>query len=159
MNFIKEITKLNAQIDELAKKISQYNIISLEVSKSNVGWHIEHILLTINAIIEAVKESNPEKYKSSFNFVRILVFNTKTIPRGRAKSPKVVAPKIYDEITLKEHLEFTKSKIQELEKMGSGKYFNHPVFGHLKLNKTLKFLNIHTNHHLKIIKDIVNAKN
>ena len=67
----------------------------------------------------------------------------------------MVTPKIYDEKTLVEHLELTKSKIQELEIIDSKKYFNHPVFGHLKLSKTIKFFEIHTNHHLKIINDIL----
>ncbi len=149
------MNKLNSQLDQLAKNISQHNLTSPDVSKSNIGWHIEHILLTINTIIEAVKESNPANYKWSFNLLRTLIFATKTIPRGRAKSPKVVTPKIYDEKTLVEHLELTKSKIQELENIDADKYFNHPYFGHLKLNKTIKFFEIHTNHHLKIINDIL----
>lgn len=151
------MNKLIRQLEELATKISQHNNICPDVSKSNVGWHIEHILLTINAIIDAVMESNPTNYKWSFNLLRTLIFATKTIPRGRVKSPKVVTPKIYDEKTLEGHLAITKSKIQELENIDAGKYFNHPYFGNLKLVKTLKFLEIHNNHHLKIINDIANG--
>jgi hypothetical protein len=39
--------------------------------------------------------------------------------------------------------------------MSSDKYFEHPYFGKLRLNKTIKFLEIHTNHHLEIINDIL----
>ncbi|MBA3986130.1 MAG: DUF1569 domain-containing protein [Flavobacteriales bacterium] len=153
-----KLNKLIGQLEELATKISQQDIVRMEVSKSNVGWHIEHILLTINIIIEEVKKSNPINYKWSFKLTRVLVLAMKKIPRGRAKAPKVVAPKKFDEKTLKEHLEITKSKIQDLETISSNKYFNHPFFGNLKLDKTLKFLEIHTNHHLEIINDILNGK-
>lgn len=152
------MNKLNGQLEELFTKIPQQDNVREAISKSTVGWHIEHILLTINLIIDEVKKSNPENYKSSFKLSKVLVFTMKKIPRGRARSPKVVAPKKFDEKTLKEHLETTKMKIKDLEAISSNKYFNHPYFGNLKLEKTLTFLEIHTNHHLKIINDILNGK-
>jgi hypothetical protein len=152
------MNKLNKQLEELATKIPQQDLVRMHVSKSTVGWHIEHILLTTNIIIEEVKKSNPINYKWSFKLSRVIVFAMKKIPRGRAKVPKVVAPIKFDEKTLKEHLEITKSKIQDIKTISSNKYFNHPYFGNLKLDKTIKFIEIHTNHHLEIIHDIVNAK-
>jgi hypothetical protein len=149
------MNKLHEYLNELETKISKQENYNNDISKSNVGWHIEHILLTINMIIEAVQKSNPKNYKWSFKLPRILVFSMNKIPRGRAKSPEVVVPKTYDERTLIEHLKITKIKIQELENLSSDKYFNHPFFGNLKLDKTIKFLEIHTNHHLEIINDII----
>ena len=35
-------------------------------------------------------------------------------------------------------MKITKFKIQELENISSDKYFNHPFFGNLKLDKTKK---------------------
>ena len=75
----------------------------------------------------------------------------------RAKSPEVVVPKTYDEMTLKEHLQTAKSKIQDLKNISSDKYFDHPFFGNLKLDSTIKFLEIHTNHHLEIINHILKS--
>ena len=145
------MNKLNRQLNDLETKISKQDIFSQNVSISNVGWHIEHTLLTINLIIEAVKKSNPLNYKWSFKFARVFVFTINKIPRGRGKAPKVVLPKTFDEKTLKEHLQVVKSKIQDLENISADKYFDHPYFGNLKLYKTIKFLEIHTNHHLEII--------
>ncbi len=148
------MNKLQEYLKELENNISKHENYNNGISNSNVGWHIEHILLTINLIIEEVQKSNPLNYKWSFKLPRVLVFTLKKIPRGRAKSPKVVVPKTYDEQTLIEHLKITKLNIQELENINSDKYFNHPFFGNLKLDKTIKFLEIHTNHHLEIINDI-----
>jgi DinB superfamily len=147
--------KLLKQIKELESKIPNQEDYNAEISKSNVGWHIEHILLTNKMILEAVEKSNPADYTWSFKLSRIVVFTMNKIPRGRAKAPKVVVPKTYDEQTLLEHLKIVTLKIQGLENMSSDKYFDHPYFGNLRLNKTIKFLEIHTNHHLEIINDIL----
>ena len=109
----------------------------------------------INIIIEALHKSKPSNYKWSFKLLKLIVFTTKKIPRGKAKSPSTVHPEIYDELILKESIEKCKSKIQELNTINEEQYFNHPLFGHLKLNKAILFLEIHTNHHLKIINDII----
>lgn len=147
--------KLLKQIKELESKIPNQEDYNPEISKSNVGWHIEHILLTNKMILEAVEKSNPADYTWSFKLPRIVVFTMNKIPRGRAKAPKVVVPKTYDEQTLLEHLKIVTLKIQGLENMSSDKYFDHPYFGNLRLNKTIKFLEIHTNHHLEIINEIM----
>jgi len=46
------MNKLPKYLNDLEEKISKHTISNPEISKSNVGWQIEHILLTINAIIE-----------------------------------------------------------------------------------------------------------
>jgi hypothetical protein len=147
--------KLLKYVKELESKIPNQEDYNAEISKSNVGWHIEHILLTNKMILEAVEKSNPADYTWSFKLPRIVVFTMNKIPRGRAKAPKVVVPKTYDEQTLLEHLKIVTLKIQGLENMSSDKYFDHPYFGNLRLNKTIKFLEIHTKHHLEIINDII----
>ena len=147
--------KLQKYLAELETKIPNLEEYNLTVSKSNVGWHIEHSLLTIERIIEAVQKSNPDNYKWSFKLSRILIFTMNKMPRGRAKAPKVVVPNTYDKQTLLEHLKIVTLKIQEIENISPDKYFDHPFFGNLKLNKAVKILEIHTNHHLEIINDII----
>lgn len=148
-------TKLETYLIEIENKIANQEISNAVVSKANVGWHIEHILLTIDKIIESLNKSEPANYKSSFNFTRLLVFTMNKLPRGRVKATKAVIPEEYNEKSLREHLYSTKLKVEELKIIDSNKYFNHPVFGNLKLNKTIKFLDIHTKHHLDIINDIL----
>jgi hypothetical protein len=152
--------KLKKLIQDLESKIPNQEVINPTISKSSVGWHIEHTILTINLVIGALQKSNPENYKWTFNFYRILILTMNKIPRGRARAPKVVQPKEDFNIeSLKNHLEKGKTKLAELDTISDKNYFEHPYFGHLKLKPTIKFLKIHTNHHLKIINDIIEAKN
>ena len=45
----------------------------------------------------------------------------------------------------------------KLENISKDHYFEHPFFGKIKRKETIRFLEIHTNHHLKIIDDILKS--
>jgi len=151
--------KINNLLNQLEAKISNGENLNPAISKGSVAWHIEHSLLTINLIINALIQSNPKNFKWKFSFIRMVVLLTKKIPRGKAKSPKVVLPheNISNE-SLVRHLLLTKDSIMNLESLSKDKYFTHPYFGDLKLNQTIRFLEIHTQHHLEIIEDIISNK-
>ena len=149
--------KLNTLLKTFEETISEQEKLDITISKSNIGWHIEHIFLTTSGIIDLLKKSNPEEYKWSFKIPRFVVFTIKKIPRGKAKAPKKAIHEIYNEETLREKYKIVKSKIQELNDISKDKYFTHPFFGDLKLKQTITFLEIHAEHHLKIIQDILKS--
>ena len=100
--------------------------------------------------------SDPSAYKWSFNFNRTLVLSIGKIPRGRAKAPAVVQPKIdFDIETLIKHLTKVKQKVEIFNTLNKNHHFPHPYFGLLNLKPTMRFLEIHTQHHIKIMKDII----
>lgn len=151
------MNKLGNLLDQLEANVSHYETLNQKVSEANVGWHIEHSLLSLNGVTNLLIKSNPNDYTWKFNFIRIVVLTTKKIPRGRAKSPEVVVPKgIIDKNSLLSHIVVTRNKIEELKTVSKDKYFEHPFFGKLKLKQTINFLEIHTMHHLDIIADIIN---
>jgi hypothetical protein len=147
---------LDTILPELANYIADYNQSNHAISEASVGWHIEHSLLVIKQVTATVAQSEPKLYKSKFNVKRFVVFLTKTVPRGKAKAPKVVIPS--EEITvdlLQESLKNTYQAITYLKDCEANQYFMHPFFGQLNKKQTIKFLEIHTEHHLKIIRDIL----
>ena len=147
---------LDAILPELANYIADYNQSNHAISEASVGWHIEHSLLVIKQVTATVAQSEPKLYKSKFNIKRFFVFLTKIIPRGKAQAPKVVIP--VEEITvdsLQESLKNTHQAITYLKDCEENQYFMHPFFGQLNKKQTIKFLAIHTEHHLKIIRDIL----
>ena len=148
--------KLKTLLMELESKIENSDEINLQVSKSSVGWHIEHTLLVINVIITGLKNSNPVEYKWKFNLSRLFVFTLNKIPKGKGKAPDRVQPKnIFTTESLKNHLTLTSDKIKELNNLNTNQFIDHPVFGNLNLKSTIKFLHIHTHHHIEIIDDII----
>ncbi|MGC4042126.1 MAG: DUF1569 domain-containing protein [Flavobacterium sp.] len=143
-------------ISELEAKIPLYEKSNPAVSNSTVGWQIDHSMLVINTVIDQLRNSNPGNYKWRFNKWRLFIRITNTIPRGKVRVPKSVKP--IDTATIESltsKLELTKKNIADLDKLPSNSYFTHPFFGDLNLNPAIWFLKLHTNHHLKIIKDII----
>ena len=150
------MNKLHTLLRDIETKIALQNMQQQSVSASSIGWHIEHTLLTINIIIKALTLSNVSDYRWSFRPLRYLIFGIGKIPRGKAKAPKIVQPKgDFDAQHLKNHLQEGKHNIQKLDVMSLDSYFKHPYFGHLKLKPSIKFLCIHTQHHISIVESIV----
>jgi hypothetical protein len=152
-------TELKDLIAELEFAIPQLEKTDQSISNSNVGWHIAHSLLVFNGIIETISRSDPKEYKWSFNLKRLVVFAKKKIPRGVAKAPRSVVP-IGDHtmVELKDQIEKAKMKLGQLKELNSKQFFNHPTFGNIRLKQTIRFLVIHTKHHLDIIQDIIQSE-
>ena len=129
---------------------------NLKVSKATVGWHLDHVLKVINAVSVALKESKPEAYKKEFNGLRFVIFTLGFFPRGKAKSPKrVLPPEIILQTAIESQLKVAIKHIKELNDVDEYSNFRHPLFKQLNKKQTLKFLKLHTKHHLNIVKDIL----
>lgn len=128
---------------------------NIKISKSNVGWHIDHSLKVINSVISTLQKSDVN-YTWNINLKRTYFFIRKSIPRGKARAPKSVQS--FEEISLKDiarQLKTAQFLIQELETMDKNTNFIHPFIGKLNLKQAILFLEIHTQHHLAIIDDII----
>ncbi|MBT3742254.1 MAG: DUF1569 domain-containing protein [Polaribacter sp.] len=129
---------------------------NLKISKANVGWHLDHSLKVVNNVLESLKNSNSDDYKKNFNGMRLFAFTIGFFPRGKAKAPKRVLP---PEVILKEDIENQLEKavrnFETIDSLKENQFFTHPVFQQLNKKQTIKFLRLHTNHHLKIVRDIV----
>ncbi len=149
--------KLSVLINDLETKIPFSDKLDVSISRSPVGWHIQHTVLATRKMIEAVSGSNPENYRWQFNLKRVLVFSMNKIPRGKGKAPQSVLPtEQWDESTLIAEIRRLKSSLSALDRLMPGHHFDHPYFGRLNLKATRKILVIHTRHHMDIINDIIN---
>jgi len=145
----KEFSLINAYLE-------QGDTLNKKVSKSPVIWHLAHSVKVINSISKALKTSNPDDYKPRFNLVGTIVLTAGSIPRGRGKAPKKSQPgDIINVEELKNYIEVAKQEFSNLKKLDPKSHFSHPYFGQLNLKKSKRFIKIHTRHHLKIIKDII----
>jgi len=141
---------------EFENYFQHFEKLNYLVSKSPVGWQIDHSLRVIVNIVSVLKNSNPDDYKYNFNLKRSIVYFRKKIPRGNGKAPKSV--RTFDKITLEDlqtQFEVARKTIKDLENLDPKSNFKHPHFGRMNLKQTRFFLILHTNHHLEIIKDIL----
>ncbi len=152
----KRKSRLKVKLDEVTSYMSVRDSMNLEVSKAAVAWHMDHIFLVINQIYQSLEQSKESDYENEFNMIRAYVFTFKTIPRGKATAPESVRPmENVDISTIQIHYRQALSTIDKFSNLSENKHLNHPVFGTMNRDKTIKFLTIHTEHHLKIIRDIL----
>ncbi|KPM30715.1 Hypothetical protein I595_3212 [Croceitalea dokdonensis DOKDO 023] len=149
-------SKLNVKLNEVASYIPVRDTINLEVSEASVAWHMDHIYLMVNQLHKALKYSNESNYKAEPNQTRDYVFTSNTLPRGKVTAPESVSPKGNLTIkTLQMHYDEALATAEKLAALAEKKHFNHPMLGTMNRDETIKFLTIHTEHHLKIIRDIL----
>ncbi len=147
--------RLDSYIKDFESYIPQHEHHNLKVSKSTVGWQIDHSLKVINGIIGQLKEAPTDK-KSKLTLLGRFCLATRYIPRGKGKAPKTVLPPEHIELSqLNEQLELAKKRLPEIQNVNAKATFKHPYFGILTKKQTLKFIEVHTNHHLKIVRDIL----
>lgn len=152
-SYMEQLKKLVADLEE---KIIFIDQSEPSVSAASVGWHIQHTLLVITQIIKVLKSSDPSRYKKKFNLPRTVVYFMGRIPRGRGKAPQTVVPgSISNALELSGQFNDVRNAIAELPSIAANKYMTHPYFGDLNTKQTATFLLIHTEHHLKIVNDII----
>jgi hypothetical protein len=54
-----------------------------------------------------------------------------------------------------QHIAEARNSAELLLTVNKNKYFTHPIFGDLQLPTAIKFLYVHSYHHEKIIRDIL----
>jgi hypothetical protein len=148
---------LEKPLSELYAFIADAEKMNPAVSSVNVGWHIEHSLLVIIKIIETVCKSNPAQYKWKFSFVRTIVFFQNKFPRGKGNAPDIVKPIQIEETDFDALFAKARQSIEALKNVHPNQFFLHPIFGNLNKNNTFIMLDIHTHHHIHIIRDIIRS--
>ena len=150
--------KLEIVLKEIEDHIQFHEQVNQSISQVSVGWQLEHLMLVINNVVATMKNSDPKAYKFVYKPVRLYVMLKGKIPRGKGKAPKGVVPPEEEKRTienLKAQLAITRNSIQKLTKLHKKQFFKHPLFGNMRRNAAIKFLGIHSNHHLAIVKDIL----
>jgi hypothetical protein len=128
-----------------------------QASAWSVYKHIEHVLLTNSSILAAIERGESPAKIEKRTFIGYVVLFLGFIPRGRAKAPKEVEPLGKSKSELQE---FNQELISRLENLLNAPLnepnkviANHPYFGGLSKKQWIRFLVIHSRHHLKIIQE------
>jgi len=148
--------KLLKVLNDFEKQAQLYLNNNKMVSEANVGWHIMHSCLVITSITDAIMKSDPSLYNKKFSWKAFFVLLFNKIPRGKAKAPSFTQPasEVSSDMVLQQIADARKSA-ELLLTLNKNKYFTHPIFGDLQLPTAIRFLYVHSYHHEKIIRDIL----
>ena len=147
---------LENRLKTLESYIPHSKSIDVTISKVDVAWHLDHSLKVLNAVAKSMETSDPALFRNNFTFIGKICLKIGFFPRGKAKAPKYVKP---PEVILKEdiitQLAEAREHIKGIKNLEENAYFRHPLFGHINKKRVFGFMDIHTNHHLKIVKSIL----
>ena len=149
---------LKKPLSELQRYVAHAYRVNKGVSAVNVGWHIEHSILVMTKSVSALCKSDPADYKWQFNHLRTLVFLLNRFPRGKGKAPDEVMPKQAVGTDFNALFEKGEAALTKLDSADPRQFFVHSLLGKLDRRNTAILLDIHTRHHLRIIRDIVSSK-
>ncbi|MDP5100441.1 MAG: hypothetical protein NWQ09_03865 [Nonlabens sp.] len=149
------IKKLDSQLQILVQYIEAGDKKNTAVSQAGTYWHVEHCLKILDGIVTVLEKSSPADYKPKFSFLKFFIMNTGYIPRGKARAPKETVPEsVSSKSTLIAMQEQVRLQLLKINALPANSCFKHPFFGWLNKKETVKFMGIHTKHHLKIMSDI-----
>lgn len=153
------IMTIKQQLARIEALLPNIGISDEDVSKASVGWHLEHSLLILNSSLKGLTMTNPSDYNPKFSIKKFIFLGFGIIPRGKIKAPKQFVPlEQTTEETIKMLLDSAKERLEAVSNLPGKAYITHPFLGDFDKKTTLKFLEIHTNHHLKIVDDILKKK-
>jgi len=158
------LDRIEEQLEQIAKLLPHMKVSAPKISGWSVGLHLEHLLLSAKRISQFVAEEKerPSPGKVKVALLGKIILFTGFIPRGRGKSPDVVMPHNATREELQRNLDSARKYLVRVRQhiadvLASSSVFPHPIFGNLSPQQWLRFMSIHQNHHLRIIKDILKS--
>jgi len=158
--------KIGSQILELKSLASSseelLNLRNPSISQWSVEQHLDHTITTAKMIFGLVfmlLQSKSSKAPGKPKFLAKVVMATGYIPRGKGKSPADLLPKENPRAEIAKNLPMLEmafksvsGRLAEVEQCAATA--PHPALGEFTPAQWLRFIEIHNNHHFKIIRDI-----
>lgn len=148
--------KINIQLQKIESLLSKIEVTNENVSKAAVGWHFEHLLLILNSSLKGLTMTDPKDYNPKFSLKKFVFLNFGLIPRGKIRAPKQFIPlQVPTQESILKLINLAKERLEATKDLPEKSFITHPFLGDFDKKTTLRFLWLHTNHHLKIADDIL----
>jgi len=152
------VDKLSHQLTELEGFAPSAFVRQASVSKWSVGQQIEHTLIAISGMILALRKEHPGTGSREPNMYRDTVMASKQFPRGQIEAPAISrpsenpSPEFLEKLLLK-----TRNRVGNPLEISEKATLIHPIMDVMYRDEAIEFMTIHTEHHLVIIREILEA--
>ncbi len=156
-NCTKRLLAIEQLTNTLVSYVPMLTNKKTSVSAWSVGEQLHHTLLVNESILTKIMANESVEGKPTTLIGRIILF-LGVIPRGKGKAPKIFVTKQLTEKEVNTLITQQLTTIAILKNIDNTTLqcsFPHPYFGLLTTKQWLRFIQIHTNHHVKIIRDIM----
>jgi hypothetical protein len=159
-----ELDRFDRQLERLAELLAEEpdatRLRAERVSGWSVAEQLDHVLRIVEAQLERLAERRVAK--RGINLVGRIILGVGRIPRGVGKSPAPVRGTAKSRAELRAALAAARARLATLSADAAlwgdpRPLAGHPYFGGLTPRQVLRFLEVHTDHHLRIVADIRRA--
>ena len=127
------------------------------VSKWSPAEHVDHLLKVTSSVLERIPTG--EVLPNGISFLGRVILGLGWIPRGVGKAPARVMAVRTTPAELHETLARVASLVEAVDATAvdgvRSPNVPHPRFGGLTPAQALRFVSVHNDHHLKIVRDIL----
>lgn len=163
---MRDLERIDGQFEQIGELVAAGDpalaVRAPRVSGWSVAQQVDHILNVAQGVFSRLTGEEVE-LPGGINLSGRLLFALGWFPRGVARSPKPVLPAEAPEAAaLGERLLRIRGDYQGLRfrtalLSSDRRRLAHPYFGALDCAQSLRFVALHTHHHLKIVRDIRRA--
>lgn len=130
------------------------NATNRSVSGWSVGEHLEHVCTVAAGFAVVLITGRGPAFTARMPEHRDMVLVDGHIPRGKIKAPPVAAPKgVESAEAYTRMLDRTHARLKSAAEQPGQRTADHPLLGTMTRNEVLRFVAVHTAHHLAIIDD------
>jgi len=130
------------------------------ISAWSPAEHLDHMYKVAMSIVRRIRDESAEPSRRGINFMGRVILLLGWIPRG-ARAPE----RLRGTHCTGEHIETQLGRLEQaldalpLDTVAASRspIVPHPLFGGLTPSQSLRFIVIHTNHHLRIVDEILGA--
>lgn len=127
------------------------------VSRWSTGEHLRHCCLAIGAVRRALETSSGAPPRTWRSWIGWLVLQRGRLPRGRARAPEETVPGPEEDEPLESVLERAATDLERIRALPANAWFQHFALGTLRRDRALRFLAVHNEHHLRIVREILSG--
>ncbi len=134
------------------------------VSAWSIGEQLEHLALADRPILDAVDRilagGHADDAKKKPSKIGRMMLLSGWIPRGKGRAPEVARPRGADPGAIAAGLAIEKERCEAYDAAAlreAAGTVAHFAFGHMTACQWLRFIEVHHDHHMKIIRDIQRA--
>lgn len=152
------IAAIRAHLERLEALLPRAACKTDTVSAWSVGQHAEHVLSATSILAVLLSRNRKSDGKTDQSPIKHLLITHGSMPRGIAHAPEGTLP-APDPTTedLAKMILTCSNRVGRLVRTDADAVVPHPYLGELYRDEALMFMDIHLNHHLSIIADIVKA--
>jgi hypothetical protein len=157
------LTRIRTQFERMREltRSAELSARNERVSTWCLAEQLDHTTKVTASVVDVLGDANAPPLDGGINFLGRLVLLFGWIPRGVGKSPRRLTGTHAAATDLEAALAQLAKAFDELpfDRLRASRtpLVRHPKFGGLTPPQALRFLEVHTRHHLKIVDDILAA--